>query len=234
MEGCRAETIQALRDARQHVPDAMLLAMPGYDWPASFLYDGLTKFGMWDDMLKEPAPNPQLPGATISYFQSRATALAATGKIEDAKAELAKTEKLIAAVPSDAAQGNNEAKPLYDIGQLKAQARTASAEGKHDEAVRLLTDAVGMEDKLAYNEPNDMIFPTRHLLGAELLAAGKAADAEAVYREDLKRHPNNGWAYFGLSAALTAQKRDSEAAAARKQFEEAWSKADIKLASTAF
>ena len=234
MEGRRAETIRALQDAREHVPDAMLLTMPGVDWSASFLYDGLIKFGMWDDMLKEPAPNPELPGATISYLQSRATALAATGKIEEAKAELAKTEKLIAGVPADAAQGNNEAKPLYDIGQLKAQARIASAEGKHDDAVRLLTDAVGMEDKLAYNEPNDMIFPTRHLLGAELLVARKAGEAEAVYREDLKQHPNNGWAYFGLSEAFAAQKRDSEAAAARKRFEEAWSRADTKLASTAF
>ena len=60
MEGRRAETIQALKDAREHLPDAMLLAMPGYDWPASFLYDGLVKFGMWDEMLKQPAPDPQL------------------------------------------------------------------------------------------------------------------------------------------------------------------------------
>ena len=102
--------------------------MPGLDWSASFIYDGYTKFGMWDDMLKETAPNPKLPGATISYLQSRATALAATGKIDEAMAEFAKTEKLIAAVPEDATQGNNSARPLYEIGQLKAKARIASAE----------------------------------------------------------------------------------------------------------
>ncbi len=234
MEGRRAEAIQALKDAREHLPDAMLLAMPGYDWPASFLYDGLVKFGMWDEMLKETAPNPQLPGATISYLQSRATALAATGKIDAAKAEVAKAENLIAAAPADAAQGNNQAKPLYEIGQLKAQARIAGAEGKRDQAIALLTQAVAAEDKLAYNEPSDMIFPTRHLLGAELLGAGKPVEAEAVYREDLKQHPHNGWAYFGLGQALAAQKRDLEAAAARKQFEDAWTKADTKLESTAF
>jgi tetratricopeptide (TPR) repeat protein len=234
MEGRRAETIQALRDARQHMPDAMLIAMPGYDWPASFLYDGLVKFGMWDEMLNEPAPNPQLPGATISYLQSRATALAATGKVDEAKAELEKSANLIAATQADALQGNNHAKPIYDIGQLKAQARIASAQGKHDDAIALLTDAVADEDKLAYNEPNDMIFPTRHLLGAELLAAGKAPEAEAVYREDLKRHPNNGWAFYGLSQALAAQKKDVEAATARKQFEQAWQRADVQLSATAF
>ena len=234
MEGRRAETIQALRDARQHMPDAMLIAMPGYDWPASFLYDGLVKFGMWDEMLKEPAPNPQLPGATISYLQSRATALAATGKVDEAKAELDKAANLIAATQADALQGNNHAKPIYDIGQLKAKARIASARGNRDQAIALLTQAVAEEDKLAYNEPNDMLFPTRHLLGAELLAAGRASEAEAVYREDLKRHPNNGWAFYGLSQALAAQKKDADAAAARKQFEQAWRKADVQLSATAF
>ena len=234
MEGRREETITALRDARAHIPDQLLFGMPGLDWAASFIYDGYTKFGMWDEMLKQPAPDPKLPGATISYLQSRATALAATGKIAEAKAELAKLAPLMAAVPDDATQGNNQAKPLYEIGRLKAEARIASADRKRDDAVRMLSEAVAMEDKLAYNEPNDMLFPTRHLLGAELLADGKAAEAEAVYREDLRRHPNNGWSFFGLSQALAAQKRDQEAADARKQYEAAWTKADLKLASTAF
>ena len=234
MEGRRAETIAALKEARAHIPDQLLFGMPGLDWSASFIYDGYTKFGMWDDMLREAAPSPKLPGATISYLQSRATALAATGKIAEARAELAKADGLIAAVPAEATQGNNAAKPLYEIGQLKAQARVASAEGKRDDAIRLLTEAVGLEDKLAYNEPNDMIFPTRHLLGAELLAAGKPAEAEAVYREDLKRHPNNGWAFLGLSQALAAQKKDADATAARKSFEEAWQKADVQLTASAY
>jgi tetratricopeptide (TPR) repeat protein len=234
MEGRRAEAIAALKEARAHIPDQLLFGMPGLDWSASFIYDGYIKFGMWDEMLKGPAPSPKLPGATISYLQSRATALAATNKIDEAKAELAKTDQLIAAVPKEATQGNNLATLLYEIGQLKARARVASAEGKRDDAIRLLTNAVGLEDNLAYNEPNDMIYPTRHLLGAELLAIGKPAEAEEVYREDLKRHPNNGWAYFGLRLALTAQKKVMDAAAAKKSFDEAWSKADVDLASSAF
>lgn len=234
MEGRRAEAITALRNARSHMPDQMLLGMPGLDWSASFIYDGYIKFGMWDDMLSEKAPNPKLPGATISYLQSRATALAATGKIDEAKIELAKAEQLIATIPADATQGNNVAKPLYKVGQLKAQARVATTEGKRDEAIRLLTDAVSAEDKLAYNEPSDMIFATRHLLGAELLAAGTPAKAEVVYREDLKQHPKNGWAYFGLAQALVAEKKDEEAAAAKKQFKRAWRGADVQLEASAF
>jgi tetratricopeptide (TPR) repeat protein len=234
MEGRRAEAITALKKARAHIPDDLLFGMPGLDWSASFVYDGYVKFGMWDEMLAEPAPSPRLPGATISYLQSRASALAAKGRIDEAKAELAKSAQAISAVPEEATQGNNQAKPLYDVGQLKAEARIAGAEQRRDEAVRLLAEAVSLEDKLAYNEPSDMIFPTRHLLGAGLLAAGRPGEAEAVYREDLRRNPKNGWAYFGLSQALAAQKRDAEAAAARGQFEQAWQRADIQLASGAF
>jgi tetratricopeptide (TPR) repeat protein len=234
MEGRRAEAITALKKARAHIPDDLLFGMPGLDWSASFVYDGYVKFGMWDEMLAEPAPSPRLPGATISYLQSRASALAAKGRIDEAKAELAKSAQAISAVPEEATQGNNQAKPLYDVGQLKAEARIAGAEQRRDEAVRLLAEAVSLEDKLAYNEPSDIIFPTRHLLGAGLLAAGRPGEAEAVYREDLRRNPKNGWAYFGLSQALAAQKRDAEAAAARGQFEQAWQRADIQLASGAF
>jgi tetratricopeptide (TPR) repeat protein len=234
MEGRRAETIEALKMARQHMPDAMLLAMPGFDWGSAFVYDAYVKFGMWDEMLAEPAPNDKLPGATIHYLQTRATALAAKGRFDEANAELAKSAQLIAGTPAETTQGNNKAKPLYDIGQLKAQAKVASGQGRRDEAIALLTQAVALEDKLAYNEPNDMIFPTRHALGAELIVAGKAAEAEAVYREDLKDHPRNGWSYYGLGQALAAQKKDVEAVEAQKQFEAAWRKADVKLASTAF
>jgi tetratricopeptide (TPR) repeat protein len=234
MQGNRAESLAALKDARAHIPDQLLLGMPGLDWGASFIYDGYTKFGMWDDMLREPAPNPQLTGAMISYLQSRATALAATGKVAAAQAELAKAEPLMAAVSADATQGNNLAKPLYEIGQLKAAARIASAQGDHQKAVDLLSRAVATEDKLAYNEPNDMIFPTRHLLGAELLAIGRAAEAEAVYREDLKRNPENGWSYLGLSQALAEQGRAPDAAAARKAYEKAWARADVQLARSSF
>ena len=234
MSGRRAETIEALRTARKYMPDTMLLAMPGLDWGAGFIYDGYVKFGLWDEMLRETAPSEKLTGAMVHYLQARTMALAAKGRLDEARADLAKADKLIAAVPAEAIQGNNLAKPLFEVGQLKARARLASAEGKREEAIALLTQAVALDDKLSYGEPRDMIFPTRHALGAELLAAGKGAEAEAVYRADLKWNPDNGWAYYGLSQALAAQKKDAQATEARRQFEQAWGKADVQLAATAY
>src|SRR3954471_20935005 len=78
MEGRKAETIDALRKAKAAVPEAMMLAMPGLDWSVGYLYDGMVRFGMWDEILVEPAPNPKLAGLTAAWLQARATALAAS------------------------------------------------------------------------------------------------------------------------------------------------------------
>ena len=66
------------------------------------------------------------------------------------------------------------------------------------------------------------------------LAAGQPADAEKVYREDLVRNPANGWALYGLAAALERQHKPAEAAAVRRQFEAAWKYAGNTLAASAF
>jgi tetratricopeptide (TPR) repeat protein len=210
----------------------MLLAMPGLDWSIGYLYDGMARFGLWDDIIAEPAPNPKLPGLTIAWLQARATALAARGRATEARALLPDVERAIAAVPPEATQGQNAARPLYEIGALKAKARIALAEGKRKAAIGFLRQAVTIEDSLAYNEPSDEFFPIRHLLGAALLDARRAREAEAVYREDLKRHPANGWALHGLARALEAQGKKAEAE--RAHFEEAWRNADTALTASAF
>ena len=68
-----------------------------------------------------------------------------------------------------------------------------------------LERAVRYEDALIYQEPSDWHAPVRQNLGAVLLAAGRADEAEAVYWEDLRKNPGMGWALFGLMQALKAQ-----------------------------
>jgi tetratricopeptide (TPR) repeat protein len=117
---------------------------------------------------------------------------------------------------------------------LVAKARIADAQGNPDDALAFLRDAVIKEDQTAYDEPSDWFFPVRHILGAELLKAAKVSAAEAVYRKDLALHPDNGWALYGLAQALKAQNKNSETERVKKQFQQAWSKADIALTASAF
>ena len=93
---------------------------------------------------------------------------------------------------------------------------------------------MAIEDSLGYMEPPTWYYPTRQSLGRALLEAGRAKDAERVYREDLRRFPDNGWSLTGLSLALAAQGKRAEAATVRQQLDEVWKDADVKLVSSRF
>ena len=98
--------------------------------------------------------------------------------------------------------------------------------------MRLLREATEMEGKIAYNEPPVWHQSPRHVLGAALMTAGRAAEAEVEYRKDLERFRENGWALFGLWQSLTAQGRTADAQQVRARFEKAWARADITLTSS--
>ena len=234
MEGRRAETLAAVDQSRKTMSDEMLLSMPGADWYVAELYAARIRFGLWDDMLALPAPNPKLPGMTGAYLYGRAVALAATGRVSEAKATLAALRSLAKTVPADAPAGQNTLKSVLAIAIPIVQARIAGAEGRPGDAVTLLRNAVAAEDRITYDEPKNWFFPARHSLGALLLKAGKAKNAEAVYREDLRQSPANGWALHGLAAALIAQGRTADAASAKKALNAAWKYADVALTTSAY
>jgi tetratricopeptide (TPR) repeat protein len=234
MEGRKAETLEAVRNSRRIVPDEMLFMMPGFDWYLAEEYAAMVRFGLWDEMLAKTAPNPKLPNLTGGYLYGRGVAQAAKGQVEQAKATLADLEKLGASVPADSPAGFNTTRDVLALAAAIVRARIASAEHRTDESIAQLRDAVAREDRLAYDEPRDWFFPVRHQLGAELLAANRPAEAEAVYREDLARTPANGWSLYGLSAALKAQHKTAQAARVDEDLRKAWKNADIELTASAF
>jgi cytochrome c-type biogenesis protein CcmH/NrfG len=88
---------------------------------------------------------------------------------------------------------------------------------------------VELQDALLYDEPPAWYYPVRESLGAALLRAGKAAEAEAVFREGQRRSPRNGRMLFGLREALKAQKKAESAAWVDREFREAWKRAEVTL-----
>jgi len=110
----------------------------------------------------------------------------------------------------------------------------ATRGGKLDEGIAQFREALKIEDAGLYFEPPKWYYPIRQSLGAALLKAGRNAEAEAVYREDLKRFPENGWSLFGLAAALKAQGKTAEAEEVDRRFAKAWSAADVKLTASRF
>jgi tetratricopeptide (TPR) repeat protein len=110
----------------------------------------------------------------------------------------------------------------------------ASARGNYDVAIARLERAVRLEDSLVYTEPSEFHYPPRHALGAILLQAGRPAEAETVYWEDLRRNRENGWALFGLLQALRAQNKVDAATVIEARFKKAWARADITLSASRF
>src|SRR5690606_42143901 len=120
------------------------------------------------------------------------------------------------------------------IARLMAEGELAFREGKADKAFELLRKAVTLEENLRYDEPPGWMQPVRHALGALLLADGRAAEAEDVYRADLVRHPNNAWSLLGLQQSLAKQGKREEAAALDAQVKQVWSRSDVKPVASCY
>ncbi len=233
MEGRKAQTLLATQKLGEAFPQNMMLMMPGTDWYGAQRYLAYVRFGLWDEMLAEPAPNEKLMALRGGYLFGRTLAFAAKGEIAKAKEHLALLRQIAATVAPDSGAGLNLAKDVLGVAASVGEARIRASEGRHDEAVKLLTQAVAQEDALNYDEPADWFFPVRHLLGAELLARHQPAEAERVFREDLARNPENGWALRGLSAALRSQGKSAEAKQVELRFARAWRDADVVINSSA-
>ena len=176
-------------------------------------YWTLVRFGQWEEMLKEPAPPAANAYLTGAWHYARGQAFAATGRLAQAKTELAALEKTL----KDPAMAQplfspNTAGAILSGGAPSLAGEIAAAEKRFDDAVAHLEHAVRLEEALVYTEPSEWAFPPRHALGAVLLAAGRASEAETVFWQDLKRHRENGWALTGLVQALRAQDQTGLAA----------------------
>jgi predicted Zn-dependent protease len=208
--------------------------MPGTDWYVAELYTAPVRFGKWDLLLAEAPPAPGLPGLMGGYLYATTIAFAAKNRLTEAREQLGQLDTLIASLPTDLPAGQNTLRDVLAVARLVAAARIGRAEGRSEDVLRDLRDAVRLEDALAYDEPSDWFFPVRHLLGAELLRDGNPRDAEQVYRDDLKRHAGSGWAWNGLMRALKAEGRNAEASAAEAEFRTAWRHATISISASAF
>jgi tetratricopeptide (TPR) repeat protein len=233
-EGREAETLDAMRRSRASVSDAQLQEMPGTDWYVAELYTAPVRFGRWDMLLAEAPPAPGSASLTGGYLYATSVALAAKNRPADARERLAQLDTLIAGLAADVPAGQNTLRDVLAVARRVAAARISSAEGRGEDALRDLREAILLEDGLAYDEPAGWFFPVRHLLGVELLRVGKANEAERIYRDDLARHPHNGWALYGLMQALKAEGRGAEASAAEAEFRTAWRRATISISASAF
>jgi tetratricopeptide (TPR) repeat protein len=217
--------------ARVNLPE--LMRQPGFAglqhyWMTPW-FDRV-RFGRWDEIAAEANPAPDLPYVTAIWHYAQAMAALRQARPEDAATHYAALSTL-AADPVMETLTVWDRYPLshaVHIAERTVSAELALARGDHRTAIAALREAVLIEDEIPYDEPPGWHAPVRQTLGVVLLSANQPAEAESVYREELRRNPSNGWSLRGLAASLRAQKRDDEATEAEQQLAAAWANADVQ------
>jgi tetratricopeptide (TPR) repeat protein len=206
MQGRGDDAMATARKLQAHLPTIAIRAMPMAEYMAPLALEVEARFGKWDAILQEPEPPTDLSYTDAMWHYARGLAFAAKKRFDDAEHERETVKAITAAVPADRPLGSsNSEKRVCELAIVVLSAKIASARGDHNAAAAKLGDAAQMQDALTYDEPPIWYFPVREELGTELLAAGEANRAEAVYRADLKINPGNPRSLKGLTETLRAQ-----------------------------
>ena len=233
-DGQSHKALESARKVAAKIDDEALKAVPVLAGFRVVPYLALTRFGRFDEMLKEPDPGPN---AYIrgTWHYARGLAFVARNQLLRAEQELARLNVVLKDKSLDGPLFSpNVMRNILAIAPEVLGGEIAAARRQYDKAIARLEKAVRLEDALVYTEPSEWHYPPRHTLGAILLEAGRAAEAETVYWEDLRRNRDNGWALLGLAQALKAQKKTDEAALVEARFKQAWQRADITLTASRF
>ena len=235
MQGRSAETIRAAREFAENAPAEMIKQMPDMETAPVAPIVALARFGRWDEVLAYSAPPRDWPYTSGVWRYARGLAFNAKGQAADAMRELRELENILKSVPPERTVAFFfRAKNMLQLAANLLAGEIAAKAGDVATAERLLRAAVAEQDTHWFTEPPPWYFPVRQSLGAVLLQAGRASDAEPVYREDLRRNPGNGWSLFGLAQSLKVQGKTAEAAQVDEGFRKAWAQADVRLTASRF
>lgn len=199
---------------------------------AFLLYPLITdlRFHRWDDILATPAPAPERELHRAFWQYAQAIALAGKGRVGDATAAREKFDALRKTIPAESMfLLNNKSSDVLALAGATLDATLASARGDAQRAIEDWRRAIDLEKTIQYDEPPAWHYPVHQSLGAALLRGGKAAEAEAVFRQAVAKKPRDGRLLFGLWQSLVAQKRESEATLVEQQFRKAWKEATVAL-----
>ncbi len=168
----------------------------------------------------DPATVPEAASADDKFTFAYGEAIAAAQRgdkaaLDDASARLHALAKELGGAHEHASmvmmQAATAERPAIVLEQVEAL--QLAANGKQDEAIALLEKAAAAEQAMAFEfGPPAVEKPSFELLGDQLMAAGRAADAETAYRTALEHTPGRSRTLEGLLAAQKKLGKTEEAA----------------------
>lgn len=202
--------------------------MPEMEQYASTVMFVNLRFHQWNELLKLPEVPEEMHITNALRHFGRGVAFASLG---DKKQALEEQKLFLAAtkLPSSAKYGNNDATHIFKLAQYYLEGVIAQNAQRNAQAIESFKKAIVEQDSLKYDEPPNWLFSVRDTLGALLLKEKQYAEAEKVFREDLRRHPRNGRSLFGLKESLAGQSKWADYYWVNQSFQKAWSFSDIQL-----
>jgi tetratricopeptide (TPR) repeat protein len=223
MAGDRQTALAYAKRLEGKIDDAMAARV---GWIQAILpapYFAHVQFSPPDTILTLPDPGGKFPFVQAMWHYARGVAFAGKGDVEAARREAAKiaeiNQKTASNYPADLA---GVAPDVLRLARHVVEGRIAQAEGDTARAVQEFRVAAGIQDALPYLEPPYWYYPVHQSLGAALLQAGKAAEAETAFKQSLEQFPRNGWALYGLMKAQQAQGKEVAAQETAQRFKQAW------------
>ena len=234
-DGRREVALAAARDVVKELPADLLEEYVDFlDIFVGTPYHVMIRFGMWEEILDEPAPAENLVAAQAVRRYARGIALASLDRVDEAVAEQQAFRQARDAVPETRLLFNN---PVYEILAVADAVLAGEVEyrkGNYAAAFDHLRNAVSLDERLNYDEPWGWMEPARHALGALLTEQKRYDEAIEVYEANLARYPENGWALHGMAESLRGLGRTEEADAAQARFQLAWDDADVVIPGSCF
>jgi tetratricopeptide (TPR) repeat protein len=164
------------------------------------------------------------------WHYARGVAFAAKGEVDQARGEAAKIAELNHKTDfSYLLEWAVPAPDLLSLARHVIEGRIAQAQGDLEGVIKEFRIAVSIQDSLSYTEPPYWYYPVRQSLGAALLQAGRAEDAERMFEQSLEQFPKSGWSLYGLMKAQQAQGKTDAAKATEQRFKQAWAGAPEAL-----
>jgi tetratricopeptide (TPR) repeat protein len=224
MSGEGATAVQAAQKLGGVIPDdaarAVLLLQPVKAAP----YFAHAQFSDPATVLALADPGADFPYIRAAWRYARGIASVKRGDTAAADSEVAEIEKITKSTDFKPFESwNIPAKDVTVIAAHVVRARIAQAKNDLVGAVRELEAAVALEDKLPYMEPPYWYYPVRQTLGAVLALSGENQKARDVFRDSLRKTPNNGWALYGLAQTYAREGKQREAKEVEKHLARAWS-----------
>ncbi|QYA25905.1 hypothetical protein G3I01_10405 [Gramella sp. MT6] len=192
------------------------------------------KLGRWDELINSEFNTYDLSYLKAVKHYAQGMAYMANNDLKSARKQLKELEKLAddKSLEEITVWDINSVSTLMQIAEKVLKGEILANEGKYDESIALLKEAVEIEDSLNYDEPPDWFFSVRHHLGAVQIEAGNFKDAIATYEQDLKKLPKNGWAQHGMRLAYENLNDDANVQKMDQQIKQSWKGADIEINSS--